>query len=120
MTSSTSRRGLLGSVAATLAALGTWGVTSKLLGRNREKDTMQTETTSTTAPTSTRSVERVLSATSQHWVGDGFLVRSVISPNGDPRVQSPFLLLDHAAARTFAPASEPRGVGEHPHRGFET
>ena len=67
-----------------------------------------------------RSVERVLTATSEHWVGDGFRVRSVISPNGDPRVQSPFLLLDHAARRHFPPASQRRGVGEHPHRGFET
>ena len=67
-----------------------------------------------------RSVERVLSASSEHWVGDGFRVKSVISPSGDPRVQSPFLLLDHAAVRRFEPAAQRRGVGEHPHRGFET
>ncbi|HEX5659079.1 MAG TPA: pirin family protein [Polyangiales bacterium] len=67
-----------------------------------------------------RAVERVLASTSEHWVGDGFRVKSVISPNGDPRVQSPFLLLDHAARRSFEPATERRGVGEHPHRGFET
>lgn len=67
-----------------------------------------------------RAVDRVLASKSEHWVGDGFRVRSVISPDGDPRVQSPFLLLDHAARRSFEPASERRGVGEHPHRGFET
>jgi redox-sensitive bicupin YhaK (pirin superfamily) len=67
-----------------------------------------------------RTVERVLRASSEHWVGDGFRVKSVIGPNGDPRVQSPFLLLDHAASRRFEPTTEPRGVGEHPHRGFET
>jgi redox-sensitive bicupin YhaK (pirin superfamily) len=67
-----------------------------------------------------RAVERVLSTTAEHWVGDGFRVRSVIQPSGDPRVQSPFLLLDHAARRHFEPTSQRRGVGEHPHRGFET
>ncbi len=67
-----------------------------------------------------RGVERVLRASSTHWVGDGFLVRSVITPDGDPRVQSPFLLLDHAARRQFSPSATRRGVGEHPHRGFET
>ncbi len=80
---------------------------------------MRTQT-ATTTPTTARSVERVLSATSEHWVGDGFRVRSVIAPQGDPRIQSPFLLLDHAARRFFTPAAQPRGVGEHPHRGFET
>jgi len=79
---------------------------------------MQTQPT-VTRPTA-RALERVLASTSEHWVGDGFRVRSVISPDGDPRVQSPFLLLDHAARRRFEPASERRGVGEHPHRGFET
>ncbi len=33
---------------------------------------------------------------------------------------SPFLLLDYAGPRTFEPARQPRGVGQHPHRGFET
>ncbi|HET6338796.1 MAG TPA: pirin family protein [Polyangiales bacterium] len=80
---------------------------------------MRTQT-ATTTQTPARTIERVLAATSEHWVGDGFRVRSVIAPQGDPRIQSPFLLLDHAARRYFEPAAEPRGVGEHPHRGFET
>lgn len=33
---------------------------------------------------------------------------------------SPFLLLDHAGPAEFEPSNKPRGVGEHPHRGFET
>ncbi|HEY2732536.1 MAG TPA: pirin family protein [Polyangiales bacterium] len=76
------------------------------------------QTSTVTKPA--REVERVLSPQSEHWVGDGFRVRSVITPNGEPRMQSPFLLLDHAPARRFAPTKERRGVGEHPHRGFET
>ena len=56
-----------------------------------------------------------------HWVGDGFPVRSIFSYDGLGRDQlSPFLMLDYAAPRNFEPATQRRGVGEHPHRGFET
>ena len=55
-----------------------------------------------------------------HWVGDGFPVRSLFSYNTHGRQLSPFLLLDHAGPAQFAPAQAPRGVGQHPHRGFET
>jgi quercetin 2,3-dioxygenase len=55
-----------------------------------------------------------------HWVGDGFPVRSLFSYDGLGRQLSPFLLLDYAGPAQFAPAARPRGVGEHPHRGFET
>lgn len=56
-----------------------------------------------------------------HWVGDGFPVRSLFSYDrmGARRI-SPFLLLDYAGPADFIPASQPRGVGEHPHKGFET
>jgi len=57
---------------------------------------------------------------SSHWVGDGFPVRSLFSYDSLGRDASPFLLLDHAGPATFEPATRPRGVGEHPHRGFET
>lgn len=55
-----------------------------------------------------------------HWVGDGFPVRSLFSYNRDARAISPFLLLDYAGPHRFDPAEQPRGVGSHPHRGFET
>jgi hypothetical protein len=55
-----------------------------------------------------------------HWVGDGFPVRSLFSYGRDSAVYDPFLLLDFAGPHEFAPAEAPRGVGEHPHRGFET
>jgi len=55
-----------------------------------------------------------------HWVGDGFHVRSLFSYDGDARSLSPFLLLDYGAPEHFAPSEQPRGVGRHPHRGFET
>ena len=56
----------------------------------------------------------------RHWVGDGFPVRSLFSYHAQGAAMSPFLLLDHAGPAHFEPADRPRGVGEHPHRGFET
>lgn len=55
-----------------------------------------------------------------HWVGNGFPVRSVFDYNGLGRELSPFLLLDYAAPYQFSPGIEKRGVGGHPHKGFET
>jgi hypothetical protein len=62
----------------------------------------------------------VYSAPQQHWVGDGFPVRSLFSYHSHGEHLSPFLLLDYAGPMKFEPAQRPRGVGEHPHRGFET
>lgn len=103
--------------AAALAGLGTLGA-GALFVTSKGRNPMPTQPQAT--PSTPRAVERVLRASSEHWVGDGFRVKSVISPQGDPRIQSPFLLLDHAAKRRFEPAASRRGVGEHPHRGFET
>lgn len=67
-----------------------------------------------------KSVEAVFEAPPGHWVGDGFPVRSLFSYQDQGRQVSPFLLLDYAAPTSFAPGTQRRGVGEHPHRGFET
>jgi redox-sensitive bicupin YhaK (pirin superfamily) len=56
----------------------------------------------------------------RHWVGDGFPVRTLFAYPNLGSVLSPFLLLDYAGPMEFAPTDERRGVGEHPHRGFET
>ncbi len=64
---------------------------------------------------------QVLRQEARHWVGDGFPVRSIFSYNGDTRAVSPFLLFDYAGPWNFEPHNgHPRGVGQHPHRGFET
>ncbi|WP_087743191.1 MULTISPECIES: pirin family protein [unclassified Acidovorax] len=60
------------------------------------------------------------SAPRPHWVGNGFPVRSLFSYNSHGAHLSPFLLLDHAGPAQFTPTDQPRGVGQHPHRGFET
>jgi len=55
-----------------------------------------------------------------HWVGDGFPVRSLFTYDNLASQISPFLLLDYAGPHAFTPTTDRRGVGQHPHRGFET
>jgi redox-sensitive bicupin YhaK (pirin superfamily) len=62
----------------------------------------------------------VYNAPPQHWVGNGFPVRSLFSYESHGKTLSPFLLLDRAGPADFPPAAKSRGVGQHPHRGFET
>ncbi|RFC33781.1 MAG: hypothetical protein DID92_2727744656 [Candidatus Nitrotoga sp. SPKER] len=62
----------------------------------------------------------VYNAPSRHWVGDGFPVRSMFSYQSHGKQLSPFLLLDYAGPAEFSATDRPRGVGSHPHRGFET
>jgi len=73
-----------------------------------------------TATTTQKKVLGTYGPGSSHWVGDGFPVRNLFPSNGLQLEVSPFLMLDYAGPQYFKPASEPRGVGEHPHRGFET
>ena len=69
-----------------------------------------------------RAVRQIYRANSRHWVGDGFWVYPLFSHMGENRGTDPFLMLDYAAPYQFAPneARSPRGVGQHPHKGFET
>ena len=57
---------------------------------------------------------------STHMVGDGFPVRNLFPSNKLDREVDPFLMLDYAGPQFFSSTEHPRGVGEHPHRGFET
>ena len=69
---------------------------------------------------STKKLLRILRNTDQHWVGDGFPVRTLFSYSALGPMISPFLLFDYAGPMEFSPTEQRRGVGEHPHRGFET
>jgi redox-sensitive bicupin YhaK (pirin superfamily) len=71
-----------------------------------------------TAP-ALKEVTEVRPAPRGHWVGDGFPVRTMFGYDNAPAT-TPFLLLDYAGPLNFPPAMKRRGVGEHPHRGFET
>ena len=67
-----------------------------------------------------KKLQRIHRSSELHWVGNGFPVRSVFGYNDLGRELSPFLLLDYAAPFPFPPGTEKRGVGAHPHKGFET
>lgn len=67
-----------------------------------------------------KKVQGIYRAPRQHWVGDGFPVRSMFSYQSHGKQLSPFLLLDYAGPMDFTPTTQRRGVGQHPHRGFET
>jgi quercetin 2,3-dioxygenase len=74
------------------------------------------------APTTQRTIHRIIRQSGHHWVGDGFRVKGLLSYDDRElaRLTSPFLLLDYNAPYEFGPTDQPRGVGAHPHRGFET
>ena len=67
-----------------------------------------------------KKILRIQRAPAPHWVGNGFHVNSLFFYAQDAQTFSPFLMLDYGAPRAFPPSTEPRGVGQHPHRGFET
>ncbi len=70
--------------------------------------------------TTTKDVQGIYRPGSTHMVGDGFPVRNLFPSNDLDRAVDPFLMLDYAGPRIFPPTDHSRGVGEHPHRGFET
>jgi redox-sensitive bicupin YhaK (pirin superfamily) len=68
-----------------------------------------------------KTLDTILRSDTAHWVGDGFPVRSLFSYHGDTAAISPFLLFDYGGPFNFEPGTgQPRGVGGHPHKGFET
>jgi redox-sensitive bicupin YhaK (pirin superfamily) len=64
-------------------------------------------------------ISAILNPPAPHMVGDGFRVSNFF-PSGNKLDMSPFFLLDYNAKIEFSARNEPRGVGVHPHRGFET
>lgn len=75
---------------------------------------------STQTVVTTKEILGIYQPESTHMVGDGFPVRNLFPSNDLDREVSPFLMLDYAGPAYFPPTDHPRGVGEHPHRGFET
>jgi quercetin 2,3-dioxygenase len=84
------------------------------------KETMTVERREERSGTPMKKLVAVEKSSGMHWVGDGFPVRSVFGYNDLGRELSPFLLLDYASPTRFEPSAQKRGVGAHPHRGFET
>ena len=122
-THGTTRRSVLTAMAASALTGGIAGCVRPPGVENENQNENQKEATiMDAAPRSPlKPIAQVLSARERHWVGDGFAVSTLFSPSRiDAEITSPFVLLDHGAPRHFPPATKPRGVGEHPHRGFET
>ncbi len=71
-------------------------------------------------PSTAKTLHSIQRTRDRHWVGDGFPVRTLLAYSSLGQTISPFLLLDYAGPASFAPTTARRGVGEHPHRGFET
>ncbi|MBI3550996.1 MAG: pirin family protein [Elusimicrobia bacterium] len=68
-----------------------------------------------------RTIERVFQGAPDHWVGDGFHVSNYFPAATDfEKRMSPFFLLDYQRPEKYEPTTLKRGVGTHPHRGFET
>jgi len=68
-----------------------------------------------------RTIERIFLGSPEYWVGNGFRVSNYFPSATDfEKRMSPFFLLDYHKPREYSPTDRKRGVGTHPHRGFET
>lgn len=69
-----------------------------------------------------KKVDQVIAPQAPHFVGDGFRVHNFIpaSPHLSMQRMNPFIMLDYNSKFNFLPTDIPRGVGVHPHKGFET
>ena len=69
---------------------------------------------------STKTIARISKPGTPHFVGDGFRVHNFIPGISTMQEMDPFIMLDYNSQYRFAPSEIPRGVGVHPHKGFET
>jgi quercetin 2,3-dioxygenase len=69
-----------------------------------------------------KSIEAILPPPHFHMVGDGFRVHNFFP--SQPKIgmdgMSPFFLMDYGSKWLVPPSDIPKGIGVHPHRGFET
>lgn len=68
----------------------------------------------------TKTIAKISKPGTPHFVGDGFRVHNFIPGSSTMQEMDPFIMLDYNSKYTFAPSEIPRGVGVHPHKGFET
>lgn len=69
---------------------------------------------------SVKTLSKITKPGTPHFVGDGFRVHNFIPGASTMQEMDPFIMLDYNSKYTFAPSEIPRGVGVHPHKGFET
>jgi redox-sensitive bicupin YhaK (pirin superfamily) len=72
--------------------------------------------------TNFKKIKTILNPPPPHMVGDGFRVHNFFPSNDIIGMQgmSPFFLMDYNSKVMIPPSEKPKGVGVHPHRGFET
>jgi redox-sensitive bicupin YhaK (pirin superfamily) len=76
---------------------------------------------SSTTSSIQKTIKEICRKPRPHWVGDGFYVYPVFANKAFTNQLSPFLMFDYAEPKSFPPnPNKRRGVGQHPHRGFET
>lgn len=68
----------------------------------------------------TRTIEKVTKPGTPHFVGDGFRVHNFIPGTSTMKRMDPFIMMDYNSKYNFPATNKPKGVGVHPHRGFET
>jgi redox-sensitive bicupin YhaK (pirin superfamily) len=90
------------------------------MGREAYNQSRASTTNKARKKMATRKIARINREAGDHWVGNGFPVKTLVSYDSLGNEISPFLMLDYAAPREFAPSDTQRGVDQHPHRGFET
>lgn len=97
-------------------------VTLRRMSSSITAEHLPTNDPRTMHPSPERSVEGIFRSTEFHWVGNGFHVSTYFpGPRLPAERVSPFVLMDYGPPKEFAPlAHGKRGVGWHPHRGFET
>ncbi|NRR91730.1 pirin family protein [Winogradskyella undariae] len=67
-----------------------------------------------------RTIEKIIKPGTPHFVGDGFRVHNFIPGTSTMKRMDPFIMLDYNSKYNFPATDKPKGVGVHPHRGFET
>lgn len=82
--------------------------------------TMAPNNTASSSCQAFRSIMKIVPKQQQHWVGDAFNVYPVLGPYSFTELLSPWLMFDYASPKSFPATKKRLGVGQHPHRGFET
>jgi len=109
---------IFGSQTTAVHALG-----SPISSKNEKNHPISSPYSKAMSAAAQKTIKEICRKPPRHWVGDAFHVYPVFANKAFTSELSPFLMFDYAAPKEFPPEKNPnhrRGVGQHPHRGFET
>lgn len=109
---------IFGSQTTAVHALG-----SPISSKNEKNHPISSQYSKAMSAAAQKTIKEICRKPPRHWVGDAFHVYPVFANKAFTSELSPFLMFDYAAPKEFPPEKNPnhrRGVGQHPHRGFET